>query len=255
MMRRRNAVRAAKLAAILCAGLALTSCQYLRNALGVSKSPPNEFAVTTQPPLVLPPDLNLRPPQAGATARYALAASDQAKKVVFSDKPTAREAKAESYSDSEMFLLVQAIALNVDPGIRRTVLAEAKLYDKAPRFRDKGLPAAAPQLHVANFANTAKLADIGAPQPDETTGALSATASETPAGDAIPPAPVAGVSMLDAMAAIDIPIVPMPSLDDAKPAKVATNLDRPRKARPKTTATPSVARPPQTLFLRPAFER
>ena len=123
LMRKLGAVCTAKLTAILCMGLALAGCQYLRNALGVTKSPPNEFAVTTQPPLVLPPDLNLRPPQAGAAPRYALPASEQAKRVVFADNAPKREAMADhAYSDGEMFLLVQAIAVNVDPGIRRTIL-------------------------------------------------------------------------------------------------------------------------------------
>jgi hypothetical protein len=228
MMRKQGAVCAANLTAILCMGLALAGCQYLRNALGVTKSPPNEFAVTTQPSLALPPDLNLRPPQAGAAPRYALPASEQAKRVVFSATAPVREAMADrAYSEGEMFLLVQAIAVNVDPGIRRTILAETKLYDKAPKIPEKSLPPPAVRLHVANFANTAKFADIGAPQSDETTGALGAIASE----------------------------MPMPQVDDAKPTKVASNLDAPRKARVKIAPKASIARSSQSLFLRPAFDR
>jgi Protein of unknown function (DUF3035) len=33
---------------------------------GLSRDAPDEFTVTTQPPLSIPPDLNLRPPQPGA---------------------------------------------------------------------------------------------------------------------------------------------------------------------------------------------
>src|SRR5262245_39055190 len=189
MVRQQHAVRAAKLMAVLWIGVALAGCQYLRNALGVTKSSPNEFAVTTQPPLVLPPDLNLRPPQAGAAPRYALESSEQAKKVLFAQNPPAGEAVANGYSEGEIFLLGQATALNVDPGIRRTTAADAKLYESTPNRPGTRLPAAPPRLHVANFAIAAKTADIGAqPQPDETTVATDAIASETPNAYAFQPA-------------------------------------------------------------------
>ena len=45
---------------------ALTGCQSLRDAAGLGKQSPDEFAVTTKAPLVIPPDFNLRPPRAGA---------------------------------------------------------------------------------------------------------------------------------------------------------------------------------------------
>ena len=44
---------------------ALMGCQSLRDAAGLQKKSPDEFAVTTKAPLVIPPDFNLRLPALG----------------------------------------------------------------------------------------------------------------------------------------------------------------------------------------------
>jgi hypothetical protein len=44
----------------------LVGCDSIREAAGVTKEPPDEFAVVTKAPLVMPPDYNLRPPKPGA---------------------------------------------------------------------------------------------------------------------------------------------------------------------------------------------
>ena len=49
-----------------CALAALAGCESLRDAAGLTKKSPDEFAVTTKAPLVIPPDFNLRPPLPGA---------------------------------------------------------------------------------------------------------------------------------------------------------------------------------------------
>src|SRR3546814_15701354 len=46
----------------------LAGCGGAGDALGVNKRPPDEFAVVTKAPLVMPPDYRLRPPDA-ATPR------------------------------------------------------------------------------------------------------------------------------------------------------------------------------------------
>ena len=52
---------------VLCLSASLLSgCESLRNAAGLTKKSPDEFAVTTKAPLVIPPDFNLRPPLPGA---------------------------------------------------------------------------------------------------------------------------------------------------------------------------------------------
>ena len=60
-MRRMNAA----LAVTVCA-IALSGCGSLREMAGLQKKSPDEFAVSTKAPLVIPPDFNLRPPMPGA---------------------------------------------------------------------------------------------------------------------------------------------------------------------------------------------
>ena len=48
------------------AALAVSGCSSMRDAAGLTKRSPDEFAVSTKAPLVIPPDFNLRPPMPGA---------------------------------------------------------------------------------------------------------------------------------------------------------------------------------------------
>ena len=50
---------------LICLPMA-AGCGDLREAAGLTKKSPDEFAVTTKAPLVIPPDFNLRPPAPGA---------------------------------------------------------------------------------------------------------------------------------------------------------------------------------------------
>ena len=53
----------------LCAGVVAGGLrQRCASAAGLTKKSPDEFAVTTKAPLVIPPDFNLRPPMPGARA-------------------------------------------------------------------------------------------------------------------------------------------------------------------------------------------
>lgn len=45
--------------------LALAGCGDLRQTLGLIRTPPDAFAVVSNPPLTLPPEFHLRPPQPG----------------------------------------------------------------------------------------------------------------------------------------------------------------------------------------------
>ena len=53
--------------AVLAASLGLlAACDSLRDEAGLTKQSPDEFAVTTKAPLIIPPDFNLHPPSPGA---------------------------------------------------------------------------------------------------------------------------------------------------------------------------------------------
>lgn len=134
-------------AAILAASLPVLGCQSIREATGAAKQQPDEFAVLTKAPLVLPPDYNLRPPQPGAASRNEPDPDDEARAALFQDQATLLNQLGTNYSDGEKVLLTKTNALTVDPNIRREVNADAGQDDQGPAFTDKvlfGQAAAAP---------------------------------------------------------------------------------------------------------------
>ena len=68
----------------LCA-VALSACDSIRKAAGLNKKSPDEFAVTTKAPLVIPPDFNLRPPMPGAPPTNQLDPSSNAEAALFAN--------------------------------------------------------------------------------------------------------------------------------------------------------------------------
>jgi hypothetical protein len=154
---------AAKLALVGCVGLGLVGCESFREAVGTAKTPPDEFAVLTKSPLVIPPDYNLRPPQPGAAARTEIDPDDQARQALFpQDAASQSAALGTDYSDGEKLLLNKANALTVDPDIRKEVTSDAGLDDEGPAFTQKVLYPAAPQAAAAPAP--AKPGDKPAPQ-------------------------------------------------------------------------------------------
>jgi len=69
-------VPAAVLAVILAVGLG--GCGQLRDALGQTKDPPDEFQVVARAPLALPPNYDLRPPRPGAPRPQERSSTDAA---------------------------------------------------------------------------------------------------------------------------------------------------------------------------------
>ena len=53
------------LTALAAAALISTGCSSAGKALGARGNAPNEFNIITKPPLVVPPEYNLRPPRLG----------------------------------------------------------------------------------------------------------------------------------------------------------------------------------------------
>ena len=58
--------RAVALIGVCLSLLALPGCSDVRMAIGMDRGGPDEFAVESRAPLLIPPDFNLRPPQPGA---------------------------------------------------------------------------------------------------------------------------------------------------------------------------------------------
>ena len=96
-------------------------CSSLTKAMGGGKSSPDEFAVVTKAPLVIPPDFSLRPPKPGAARPQERNVADAARDAVFS---SGQAQAADAMTDGEMVLLTKAGADDADNSIRDVVDSE-----------------------------------------------------------------------------------------------------------------------------------
>ncbi len=108
-------------AALVLLAVALTACSGVRDQLGLTKKPPDEFTVIRKAPLVLPPNFNLRPPTPGAQEDRTLAPTEVARRALTGGR-TGQPAAAPTAG--EQALLRQAGTNRAAPDIRKVLLAE-----------------------------------------------------------------------------------------------------------------------------------
>ena len=107
--------------------LSLVGCDSIREAAGVVKEPPDEFAVVTKSPLVVPPDFNLRPPKPGAQPTNQISPTDSAQAALFGEDPaTAATQLTGTYSPEERVVLANSGAANADHAIRKQLASDLK---------------------------------------------------------------------------------------------------------------------------------
>jgi hypothetical protein len=117
--------RIARIALFLAAGSLLAGCSAWRDATGSGKDSPDEFAVVTKAPLVIPPDFNLKPPAPGAEPTNAVAPTDAAASALFNTDPAAVAASLPpTMSEGERYLLAYAHVQDADPAIRQQLAAD-----------------------------------------------------------------------------------------------------------------------------------
>ncbi|MGI9439577.1 MAG: DUF3035 domain-containing protein [Parvibaculales bacterium] len=106
---------------LLVAGLALaTSLAGCAETFGYGKNAPDEFNVVKKPPLILPPDYRLRPPQAGVT-RGVTSGRDLAKLLILGPQNNAPPDPAE-----QDLLNKAADGGNYGDGVREIIHNEAQ---------------------------------------------------------------------------------------------------------------------------------
>ena len=71
-----------KLVGISALVASLGACNSLGNALGFTRTSPDEFEVLTKAPLVVPPNVNLRPPRPGETTAPELQAVNRSLRAI-----------------------------------------------------------------------------------------------------------------------------------------------------------------------------
>ena len=116
-----------RLALVGVLAVAVPACSGVRSALGVDKSPPDEFAVVTKAPLIVRPDFSLRTPRPGAPRPQEVQPTESARMALVGQDG----AEADAPSAGEMALLRNARADRTDPNIR------AVLNDESGRIREK----------------------------------------------------------------------------------------------------------------------
>jgi hypothetical protein len=223
MVRRQDALRAAKRSAILCAGFALIGCQSIHALTGMVKQSPDEFTVLAKAPLVIPPDFNLRPPQPGIASRYEEDPAVQAQKLLYPQSALINVASlGDTYSDGEKLLLSKSNALNTNPDIRRIISADAGLEDQGPDFSRK-------VLFESVIANA---------EPDTKTVAANPPAPSVQNSGDLAPIAVAQTLTDNTLAGAKLAIASPPAI---------------HRVREKLAATSSIASPPTSL-LRSAYD-
>lgn len=107
----------------------LGGCEQARQAFGMQKSAPDEFAVVTRAPLVIPPDYGLRPPTPGAQRPQEASTKDEARNILLRSGQSGvqTEPAGKAPSRGEVALLGKAGAGNADPSIRDKVSRESSV--------------------------------------------------------------------------------------------------------------------------------
>lgn len=113
------------LAALAAMAAGLAGCSGIDKAAGLSKDPPDEFAVATKPPLIIPPDYNLKPPKPGAEPLNAVSPSLAAQGALYGDRQPVTSSHGQ-LSLGEQELLAKAGASDANNMIRQQIAADNK---------------------------------------------------------------------------------------------------------------------------------
>jgi len=155
----RSAGWSAKAGMLAVFSMSLAGCggDSLQDTLGYGKSAPDEFAIVTKAPLVIPPDYSLRPPQPGAPRpqEMEIQPARGAPRALIGDNALAEG--GDGSSQGEQVLLEQTGATEADPRIRQVVNAETRsLVERDKTFVDSVIfwkePGPAPDEKLVNPA-------------------------------------------------------------------------------------------------------
>jgi hypothetical protein len=130
-----------RLSALAVVVISLAGCSAFREAAGIGKAAPDEFAVVTKAPLVIPPDYSLRPPRPGAAPTNQASPTGAAQAALFSDDPNAvQDSLGGGYSAEEKDILATSGAATSDHSIRQQLASDAKSMEAADQsFTDEVL--------------------------------------------------------------------------------------------------------------------
>ncbi len=128
------------MALLVALAITLSACESAKKVLSRPKDAPDEFVVYQRPPLSLPPEFSLRPPDAGSSGPQAISPTDQARAALLQQTPQIQSQAQNNPNLSDGLNAIMAkTGANVSyPSIREVVNAETSLLSKEDkRLADK----------------------------------------------------------------------------------------------------------------------
>jgi hypothetical protein len=114
--------------------LLLEGCQQTKDALGISRDVPDEFAVVKHAPLEMPPDFTMRPPKPGVKRPQEKTVTEETKSLLLASKKT----ESTPITPGAQALLSQAGTHTRDPQIREVIATETPQPSSSdPSFMQK----------------------------------------------------------------------------------------------------------------------
>lgn len=125
---------------VLSLAVTLSACESARKVIGNAKEAPDEFVVYERPPLSLPPEFALRPPDPNSPRPQGVSPTDQARSALLNQSGSVQPARQvdPNLSDGLNAMMNMTGANTADPSIRQVVNAETTLLTKEDqRLADK----------------------------------------------------------------------------------------------------------------------
>ena len=97
----------------------MTSCNTFRESAGVNRKVIDEYTVIENPPLIIPPDFNLLPPEQIQSKNIEETDTNLAKEILFGLDENISEKKSDNSLISE--IIKETEADKIDPNIRDTI--------------------------------------------------------------------------------------------------------------------------------------
>lgn len=173
--------RAGLLTLVVAIGFAVSGCGATRSALGLDKSPPDEFAVVTKAPLIVPPDFSLRPPKPGAPRPQEIQPAQTARTALLGEGAVEEGGP----TPGEAALLAQTGADRADSNVRAVLNDEyGRLKQKDEGFADRIIfwrdGDQLPPASVINASQESERLKSGQPLPPSTASSPSVPADIAP---------------------------------------------------------------------------
>ena len=118
---------------VAAAGIGLAGCTGVKESMGASKQSPDETAITTRAPLVVPATFDLKAPQPGAPRPQDADVAGAAQKVL------GGPAKQVAASQGEQALITASGAAKADPLVRQELRGEVREAAKRKSYGDSVL--------------------------------------------------------------------------------------------------------------------